>query len=131
MKCCNDYHMEPNPKTNPFPHTEYTTCRPNSTKPEILWDDLVNFLANEYLDPLSFKWAFRGVPRASYTFQSRLERELKRSKAWREKLKRELQRSEEWTEKLKRIDRQTAEDYLLSQFKKAAHHFTPIFAERI
>ena len=112
----------------PFPHTVYKTCRPNSVPPEKVWDDLVNFLAREYLDPSSFRWVFRGVSKESYRLKSKLERELESSKNWREQLEKELKSSGKkitrgWTEKLKRVNRQEAEIYLLSQFKRAAHHF--------
>lgn len=117
-------HMKDNPKTHPFPHTQYTTGLPNSASAYELWNELVNFLANKYLDPDNWGWVFRGVslpglsrrePRARIPrcgLETRLERELESRRQGRANDK-----------KNRCIDGQSAEKYLLAQFKRAAHHF--------
>lgn len=100
---CEKTHMKPTRETKPFPHTKFTTdLRRSKWKDYDLWDDLVNYLARNYLDPEKWAWAFRGISQCNYRLESKLERELKGRID---------------------VDRQTAEDYLLSQFKRAAHHF--------
>jgi hypothetical protein len=105
-------HMKSTPQEVPFPHTEYETKRPNSTIYN-LWDDLINFLANKYLDPNEWGWVFRGLRKYSYELKSTLDLRLERRSKGRVHFGR----------KDLCIGRQTAEDYLLNQFKRAAHHF--------
>src|SRR5208283_2656280 len=88
-------------ETIPFPHTRITK-EPPDLDPDKVWDRLVNFLAWRYTD--DEKWVFRGVRRESYELRSALDRGID---------KREHSH----------IGQQTAEDYLLKQFKRAAHHF--------
>ncbi len=76
-KLLKDHHMKCTPQTEPFPHTEYETKRPDATIFD-LWDDLINFLANKYLDPNTWGWVFRGLRKCSYELESTLERRLKR-----------------------------------------------------
>jgi len=102
------YNMKANFQTKQFPHIEVTTTQPKS-EPEDLWNDVVNFLADEYLDPNEFRWVFRGVSKAGYRLESRLDRELKSRR------RAHLNGNH--------VDRQTAEEYLLVQFKRAAHNF--------
>jgi hypothetical protein len=111
-KLLKDCHMKCTPQTKPFPHTEYETKRPKSTIYN-LWDDLINFLANKYLDPNEWGWVFRGLTKYSYELKSTLDRRLER----RSKGRAHLGRRGPY------IGRQTAENYLLHQFKRAAHHF--------
>ena len=111
-KLLKDHHMKGTPQTEPFPHTEYETKTPDATIFD-LWDDLVNFLAIKYLDPSTWGWVFRGLKKFSYELESTLERRLKR----RIKGRAYLDRGDPY------ISLQTAEDYLLRQFKRAAHHF--------
>ena len=99
--------MKATRETKPFPHTKFTTnLPPSERKVENMWGELVDYLAWTYLDPEKWAWAFRGISRHEYRLESKLERELKGR-----------------TGSDYNIDRQTAEDYLLSQFKRAAHHF--------
>jgi len=105
--------MKRNRKTVPFPHTEYTTNLSDSAPPDQRWDELVNFLAWNYLDPDKFEgWVFRGVNQACYPLETKLERELESRKRGRAN-----------DRKNRFIDGQIAEEYLLAQFKRAAHHF--------
>jgi hypothetical protein len=106
------YHMKSTNQTEPFPHREYETKRPDATIFE-LWDDLINFLAIRYLDPSTWGWVFRGLRKSSYELESTLERKLKR----RSKGRAYLDGRDPF------ISLQTAEDYLLRQFMRAAHHF--------
>ena len=106
--------MKPNRRTVPFPHTEYTTNLPDASSAD-RWDELVNFLAWTYLD--EWGWVFRGVRGVSQArrrlgLETRLEREVEGRK----------QRGSSDNEN-RHIDRRNAEEYLLAQFKKAAHHF--------
>ena len=110
------YKMKPNPKTDPFPHTEYTTGLPDCASPAQRWDELANFLAWTYLDPDEWGWVFRGVSQTRYPLglglETKLEREVEGRKQGRANDKEN-----------RCIDRQNAEKYLIAQFKKAAHHF--------
>lgn len=104
--------MDFRPKTEPFPHTEVRTRRPADADPWDLSDDLLNWLAWEYAGPDDWYWIFRGVKKHFYPLKSALDRRMEdRSKFGS-------------AHNYSQIDRQAAEDYLLSQFKKAAHHFT-------
>jgi|SRR5271157_5682983 len=91
-------------ETIPFPHikiTDLPDLDPQSKAVKV-WDRLVNCLAWEFGD--GEKWVLRGARKESYKLESALDRGIER-----------------------RIDsginQQTAEDYLLKQFKRAAHHF--------
>ena len=95
------YHMSRERKRDEFPHTEIKTKRPDA-KAYHLADDLLNWLAWEFVEPAKCWWVFRGTKRHDYRLRSSLDRRLDH-------------RSE-------RGDAETAEDYLLSQFQKAAHH---------
>ncbi|MGO9567894.1 MAG: FRG domain-containing protein [Desulfomonilaceae bacterium] len=106
-----EYCMDFTPKTEPFPHTEVRTKRSADAKPWDLSDDLLNWLAWEYAGPDDWYWVFRGVKKHFYPLKSALDRRMED----RSKFGTAHSRSE--------IDTQTAEDFLLSQFKKAAHHF--------
>ncbi len=69
------YCMKRTPKRIPFPHTEVTTRRPKGkAKPEELSDDLLNWLAWAYVGPKDWRWAFRGVRKHYYAFESKLDR---------------------------------------------------------
>lgn len=92
-------------KMEPFPHTEIETNRPPNADPWTLSDDLLNWLAWEFLEPEKWGWIFRGHRKHCYPLKSTLDRKL------------------ENRENHGIVNRQTAEDYLLSQFRKAAHHF--------
>lgn len=106
-----EYHMEPIPSTDPFPHTEVRSSRPPEAEPYELADDLLNWLAWNFVEPYKWNWIFRGVRNQSYALKNSLDRRIDS----REKYGTAHSRS--------RVGRQTAEAYLLGQFKKAAHHF--------
>ncbi|MGA2796140.1 MAG: FRG domain-containing protein [Thermoguttaceae bacterium] len=92
--------MECSPKTYPFHHNEYKVR--SNLEPDKVWDRLINFLARRYIDDKN--WVFRGHRRETEELKSTLDRQLnKRINSY--------------------IGQQTAEDYLLNQFKRAAHHF--------
>ncbi len=106
------YCMERKIEPEPFPHTEVRTKRPDNASLWDLSDDLLNWLAWEYAGPDEWPWVFRGVKNYDYALKSKLDRIIdKRSKFGT-------------AHNPSEIDRRAAEDYLLSQFKKAAHHFT-------
>jgi hypothetical protein len=108
----NQAKMKSDSSTVPFPHTEYRTSLPDSAEPVDRWDELVNFIAWNYLDPDKWGWVFRGVSQASYPLKTRLEREV------------DSRNQRRISDKENRgIDRRNAEEYLLAQFKTAAHHF--------
>jgi hypothetical protein len=89
----------------PFPHTEVRSRRPPDADPGTLADDLLNWLAWEFVGPEEWYWIFRGVRKQSYPLESTLDRTIgSRGKG-------------------EYVERQIAEDYLISRFKKAAHHF--------
>jgi hypothetical protein len=111
-KLLKKHHMKCTFQTEPFPHTEYETKRPKSTIYN-LWDDLINFLANKYLDPSEWGWVFKGLRKYSYKLETTLDRRLER----RRKGRAHLGRKDPY------IGGQTAENYLLRQFERAAHHF--------
>jgi FRG domain len=105
--------MKSRRETKPFPHKRFTTSLPRSERDAYtLWDELVNHLARTYLDPEEWDWAFRGISQHDHKLESKLERDINTRKSWRKDIKNDT------TE-----DAQTTEDYLFSQFKKAAHHF--------
>ncbi|MGO9533436.1 MAG: FRG domain-containing protein [Syntrophobacteraceae bacterium] len=110
MDYYDDYNMMAIPRTDPFPHTEVRTLRPDA-EPYDLADDLLNWLAWNYVEPHKWYWIFRGVRKQPYRLISSLDRRLES----REQFGTAHSRST--------VDRQTAEAYLLKQFKKAAHHF--------
>ncbi len=97
-----EYHMTPVPKTDPFPYTEVKTERGADADRDELADDLLNWFAWNYVNPTKWSWVFRGTRKHDYQLDSSLDRRLNGT-----------------TE----FSRQNAEDYLLSQFKKAARHF--------
>jgi hypothetical protein len=97
------YHMERESRARPaeFPYTEVKTTRPDA-EPDDLADNLLNWLAWVFVEPAKCWWVFRGIKRHDYRLDSSLDRRLK-------------QRRES-------VGVKPAEDYLLSQFQKAAHH---------
>ncbi len=107
---CDDYNMVSTLATEPFPHKVTRTSRPDAD-PYDLSDDLLNCLAWEYVDPDKWGWVFRGVRKHYYPLKSTLDRRIEDRKTFG------------IVHSYSEIDRKTAEDYLLSQFKKAAHHF--------
>jgi hypothetical protein len=86
--------------TNPFPHTRITNN--DELDDEEVWDRLVNFLSWKYFE--DGRWVFRGVRQESYQLKSTLDRAIEKRKG-------------------SFIGQKTAEDYLLKQFRRAAHHF--------
>lgn len=110
MEYFDKYHMEPIPSTDPFPHTEVRTLRPDAD-PYDLADDLLNWLAWNYVEPSKWCWIFRGVRNQSYPLKSSLDRRIDSREKYGT------------AHSCSPVDRQTAEAYLLSHFKKAAHHF--------
>ncbi len=104
------YHMSRNPKRDLFPYTELATSRPDA-EPYELSDDLLNWLAWEFVEPDKWGWVFRGIRKHYYPLKSVLDRRIDNRRIFGS--------AHSYSE----IDRQTAEGYLLSQFKKGAHHF--------
>ncbi len=104
------YYMDRTVQSKPFPHTEIKTKRKRKDQWR-LSDDLLNWLAWGFIEPDKWRWAFRGVRKSNYRLKSRLDRIIEdRSK---------FGSAHDYS----RINKQVAEEYLLSQFKRAAHHF--------
>ena len=93
----------------PFPHTELRTERKHGEDADKLVDDLLNGLAWAFVEPDKWRWAFRGARRCKYRVESSLDRGLRD----RTKFGSDAVRGK------------NAEDYLLSQFKRAAQHYFP------
>ncbi|MGA8573489.1 MAG: FRG domain-containing protein [Desulfobaccales bacterium] len=110
MKHDDENNMSRTDKTGPFPHTEVETTRPD-VDVDKLSDDLLNWLAWEFVEPEKWGWIFRGHRKHYYSLKSSLHRKLES----REKCG--------TAHSCSKIDHQTAENYLLSQFRKAAHHY--------
>ena len=101
------YNMNRKRETQPFPHTEVRTKRGADVRPSDLADDLLNWLAWEFVEPESWPWVFRGTRKECYRLTSSLDRKMG-------------DRTESGSAYTRFAD---AEEYLLSQFKKAAHQF--------
>ncbi len=106
------YHMLRKLRTKRFPYTEVRTKRGTDACPYRLADDLLNWLAWEFVEPAKWPWVFRGTTRHNYRLESSLDRKL------RDRAESGIADSDS------AIDRQSAEDYLISQFKKSAQHFS-------
>ncbi len=97
--------MKRESKPLPFPHKQVRTKRRRNYPLNKLADDLLNWLAWEFVGPEDWYWIFRGVRNESYPLESSLDRKIN-------------SRGKEGY-----VERRIAEDYLLRRFKKAAHHF--------
>ena len=102
------YHMLRKLRTKRFPYTEVRTKRGTDACPYRLADDLLNWLAWEFVEPAKWPWVFRGTTRHDYRLESSLDRKL------RDRAESGIADSDS------AIDRQSAEDYLISQFRNAA-----------
>jgi hypothetical protein len=104
------YRMVVEQKMEPFPYKEVRTECPNADAFDLA-DDLLNFLAWELVAPAKWFWVFRGVRNHKYRLESSLDRRLGERKRFGT------------VHSCTAVGRQGAEDYLLSQFKKAAQHY--------
>lgn len=103
-----DCNMNRNRETKPFPHTEVKTTRGDDVERCELVDDLLNWLAWEFVDREKWAWVFRGTRKDSYRLESTLERKLNDRAP---------------SPGVPDCSAKNAEEYLLSRFKKAARHF--------